>query len=98
METVARFIAEPEAGVLALVMEFVATALNATQGLIKGQRLLTLLRTSPGAREVLTAFEHLVAALPWAVYDVRRTLSPRVDGKVNHARSARSIGADLRYR
>lgn len=87
--TVARFIAEPEAGVLALVMEFVATALNATQGLIKGQRLVTLLRNSPGAAEVLAAFEHLVAALPWAVYDVRRTLSPRADGKINHARSVR---------
>lgn len=74
---------------LALVMEFVATALNAMQGLIKGQRLLTLLRTSPGAGEVLAAFEHLMAGLPWAVYDVRRTLSPRADGKINHARSVR---------
>ncbi|MFL6124257.1 hypothetical protein [Actinophytocola sp.] len=91
VETVARFIAEPEAGVLALVMEFVATALNATQGLIKGERLLTLLRNSPGTAEVLAAFERLVAALPWAVYDVRRTLSPRTDGKVNHARSVRIL-------
>lgn len=91
VETVARFVDEPDAGVLALVMEFVATALNATQGLIKGQRLLSLLRTSTGTAAVLTAFERRIAELPWAVYDVRRTLSPRTDGKANHARSVRLL-------
>lgn len=91
VSTVARFIAEPDAGVLALVMEFAATALNPTQGLIKGQRLLTLLRSSPGTTAVLGMFEDLVAALPWAVYDVRRTRSPRTDGKTNHARSVRIL-------
>ncbi|GAB3162030.1 hypothetical protein GCM10027258_80220 [Amycolatopsis stemonae] len=90
-ETVARFVDEPDAGVLALVMEWVATALNATQGLIKGQRLLSLLRASAGTAAVLTAFERQLAALPWAVYDVRRTLSPRTDGKANHARSVRLL-------
>lgn len=68
-----------------------ATALNATQGLIKGERLLTLLRKSPATVAVLGAFEQLVATLPWAVYDVRRTLSPRTDGKDNHARSVRIL-------
>lgn len=29
--------------------------------------------------------------LPWAVYAVRRTLSPRTGGKVNHARSVRIL-------
>jgi hypothetical protein len=88
---VARFITEPDAGVLALVMEFAATALNPTQGLIKGERLLTLLRTSRGTGAVLAAFERLLAELPWAVYDVRRTISPRSDGKTNHARSVRIL-------
>ena len=90
-ETVARFVDEPDAGVLALVMEFVATALNATQGLLKGQRLLSLLRSSPGTAAVLAAFERRLAELPWAVYDVRRTLSPRTDGRANHARSLRLL-------
>jgi hypothetical protein len=85
------FVDEPDAGVLALVMEFVATALNATQGLIKGQRLLRLLRTSAGTAAILAAFERRLAELPWAVYDVRRTLSPRTDGKANHARSVRIL-------
>jgi hypothetical protein len=86
-ETVEKFIAEPEAGVLALVMEFSATALNPTQGLIKGERLHTLLRNSPGTGLVLALFDQQVAAMPWAVYDVRRALTPRTDGKINHARS-----------
>ncbi|MDT7785578.1 MAG: hypothetical protein QOF58_3997 [Pseudonocardiales bacterium] len=90
-ETVTRFIAEPDAGVLALAMEFAATALNATQGLIKGQRLLSLLRASAGTGAVLAAFDELLASLPWAVYDVRRVLSPRADGKANHARSVRIL-------
>ena len=75
-ETVSRFVDEPDAGVLALVMEFVATALNATQGLIKGQRLLSLLRASAGTAPVLAAFQRQLTAVPWAVYDVRRALSP----------------------
>ena len=87
----ARFIAEPDAGVLALVMEFTATALNPTQGLIKGQRLLSLLRTSPGTAGVLASYERLLAVVPWAVYDVRRAISPRADGKANHARSVRIL-------
>lgn len=82
-EAIARFIAEPDAGVLA--MEFVATALNPTQ------RLLSLLQASPGAGDVLAAFEQRITTLPWAVYDVRRTLSPRVDGKNNFARSVRIL-------
>jgi hypothetical protein len=91
VETAARFIAEPDAGVLALVMEFAATAPNPTRGLLKRQRELTLLRSSPGTGVVLASFEHLLAALPWAVYDVRRTLSPRADSKTNHARSVRIL-------
>ncbi|UUV32175.1 hypothetical protein NQK81_01625 [Amycolatopsis roodepoortensis] len=76
---------------LALAMEFVSTALNPTQGLIKGQRLLSLLQASPGAGDVLAAFEQRITTVPWAVYDVRRTLSPRVDGKNNFARSVRIL-------
>ncbi|QFZ20524.1 hypothetical protein [Saccharothrix syringae] len=91
VQTTARFIEEPDAGVLALVMEFTATALNPTQGLIKGERLLSLLRASAGTAAVLAAFERMLTSLPWAVYDVRRTLSPRSDGKVNYARSVRIL-------
>ncbi|WNV83095.1 hypothetical protein [Umezawaea sp. Da 62-37] len=90
-QAVARFVDEPDAGVLALVMEFVATALNPTQGLIKGQRLLSLLQASVRTAAVLAAFEQLLTIMPWAVYDLRRTLSPRSDGKINHARSVRIL-------
>ncbi|HEV7628473.1 MAG TPA: hypothetical protein VGO89_18415 [Streptomyces sp.] len=55
--------------------------------LIKGQRLLSLLRESAAAKAVVSAFRRQLAELPWAVYDVRRTLSPRADGQANHARS-----------
>jgi len=55
---------------------------------IKGQRLVTLLRASA---EVLARFQLMPARLPWAVYDVRRTLSPREDGRANHARSVRIL-------
>lgn len=96
MATVARFIAEPEAGVLALAMEFSATALNATQGLIKGERLLTVLRESAGTAAVLELFERRLATLPWAVYDVRRALSPRSDGKVNYSRSVHILDTGTR--
>ncbi|MEV0682170.1 hypothetical protein AB0I60_37205 [Actinosynnema sp. NPDC050436] len=90
-QTVARFVDEPDAGVLALAMEFTATALNPTQGLIKGKRLLSLLRASTGTEAVLTAFRQRLAVLPWAVYDVRRTLSPRTDGRIAYARSIRIL-------
>lgn len=94
--TVARFIAEPDAGVLALVMEYSATALNPTQGLINGQRLLTLLRDTAGTTAVLELFERRLAAMPWAVYDLRRALLPRSDGKVNYSRSVHLLDTGTR--
>jgi hypothetical protein len=96
VSTVSRFIAEPQAGVLALVMEFTATAINPTQGLIKGERLLTLLRNSTGTDSVLGLFDELLATLPWAVYDVRRALSPRADGRFNHSRALRILDTGTR--
>jgi hypothetical protein len=94
--TVTRFVAEPEAGVLALIMEHTATALNPTQGLIKGTRLLTVLRESPGTGAVLGLFEQRLNAMPWAVFDVRRALSPRTDGQFNHSRDVRIVAAGSR--
>jgi hypothetical protein len=94
--TVARFTAEPEAGVLALVMEYTATALNPTQGLINGARLLTLLRDTAGTSAVLELFERRLAAMPWAVYDLRRALSPRSDAKVNYSRSVHVLDTGTR--
>lgn len=89
--TIARFVAEPDAGVLALLMEFTSTALNPTQGLIKGDRLLDLVRATAGTEEVLTRFAQRLAAEPWALYDVRRALSPRRDGKVSHSRRLHAL-------
>ncbi|MBE1467447.1 hypothetical protein [Kibdelosporangium phytohabitans] len=94
--TLEQFAADPNAGLLALAMEYTATCLNPTQGLIKGQRLLTLLRSSGEAGEVLTMFAEYLAAVPWAVYEVRRTLSPRVDGRFNYARSIQILHAGAR--
>jgi len=89
--TVAQFVADPHAGLLALAMEFTATCLNPTQGLINGKRLLTLLRHSPGTAEVLRMFDEYLTAVPWAVYDVRRTFTPRSDGRFNHARAVKIL-------
>jgi hypothetical protein len=47
--------------------------------------------SAAGTAAVLAAFERRPAELPWAVYDVRRTLSPRTDGKANYARSVRLL-------
>lgn len=94
--TVEQFIAEPHAGLLALAMEFSATCLNPTQGLINSRRLLTLLRGSPGTEQVLASFDEYLASVPWALYEVRRTFSPRVDGRFNHARAVRILDAGSR--
>lgn len=94
--TVEQFIAEPHAGLLALAMEYSATCHNPTQGLINSRRLLTLLRDSPGTEQVLALFHQYLATVPWALYDVRRTFSPRVDGRFNHARALRILDAGSR--
>ncbi len=94
--TVAQFIAEPHAGLLALAMEFSATCLNPTQGLINSRRLLTLLKQSPGTEQMLALFTEYLASVPWALYDVRRTFSPRVDGRFNHARALRILDTGSR--
>lgn len=84
---VAQFVAEPHAGLLALAMEYTAVCLNPTQGLIRGDRLLTLLRRSPDTGPVLDLFTDYLATVPWALYEVRRTFTPRGDGRSNTARS-----------
>jgi hypothetical protein len=94
--TVAQFVADPHAGLLALAMEFTATCLNPTQGLIKGQRLLTVLKASPDTTVVLALFEEYLASVPWAVYEVRRTYSPRSDGRFNHARAVKILETGTR--
>lgn len=92
----AQFLADPHAGLLALAMEFTATCLNPTQGLINDRRLLTLPRESPDTAAVLALFEEYLASVPWAVYDVRRTFSPRRDGRFNHARAVKILNAGER--
>lgn len=89
--TAPRFAEDPAAGVLALEMEYVATALNPSQGLIAGDRLHTLLRDAPDQKETLALFQERLHAQPWAVYDVRRAISPRKDGKVNIARYLKKL-------
>lgn len=59
---------------------------NPTQGSIKGERPHTLLRASPGTETVLDLLDQRIAAMPWALHDVRRALTPHSDGKANHAR------------
>lgn len=72
------------------------TCLNPTQGLIKGQRLLTLLKDSPDTAVVLALFDEYLATVPWAVYKVRRTFSPRSDGRFNYARAVDILDAGTR--
>lgn len=92
-----RLIADPAIATFVLAMEFTATALNPRQGLIRGERLLTDLRAAAGAGPVLTLFEALLDALPWAVYSVRRALSAREDGGLNHSRSVRILDTAPRH-
>jgi hypothetical protein len=72
-------------------MEYVATALNPAQGPIGGERLWTLVREAPEQEKTRAMLHDRLAAQQWAVYDVRRALSPRSDGKVNVSRSLKKL-------
>ncbi|MEV0700868.1 hypothetical protein AB0I53_23565 [Saccharopolyspora sp. NPDC050389] len=45
---------------------------------------------------MLALFEEYLATVPWAIYDVRRTFSPRSDGRFNHARTVKILDTGSR--
>lgn len=92
--TLARFAADPDAGVTALIMEHVAVALNPRQGLIAGKRLYDVLAAAPGQGRVLALLEERLNTAEWAVYHVRRALLPstrRPDRPGSNARDLRAV-------
>jgi hypothetical protein len=72
-----RYASNPAAAVQALLMEHTALALNPTQGLIGGKRLVDLLAGTPGQERTLAAFQRQLQRQVHAVYLVRRLQSPR---------------------
>lgn len=86
----ARYAADPAAGVETLMLEHVALALNPAQGLVGGKRAVDMVRAA-GHRHVLDAFEGALAASEYAVYEVRRVLRPRADDPTKQANASRSV-------
>ncbi|MFC6544899.1 hypothetical protein ACFQES_50285, partial [Nonomuraea salmonea] len=90
-DTVARLIAAPRLAMRPLLMEHTAVALNERQGLIAGRRLAWELRSHPGGPGLLAAFAAHLDEQEWAVWEVRRALLRRADGKTRAARSLTTI-------
>lgn len=78
------------------MMEYTAVALNPAQGLIGGARLADLLSATGGHEATLRLFAAELDALPWAVYEVRRAILPRVGDPARLGRAARSLRAVAR--
>lgn len=89
-QMLARYEAEPAAGVFALVMEHLAMALNPSQSLIPGDPLVGVMRRA-GLHGVLAAFADELARTEHAVYDVRRVLHGRRDDPTKVGSTARSL-------
>jgi hypothetical protein len=85
----ARYAADPEPGMSALVMEHVAVALNPRQGLAGGTRLTSLMAGAPSLQPVLDLFDERLAEMPWRLYEVRRAV--RASGSI--VRSVRTTAS-----
>jgi hypothetical protein len=89
----AAYLAEPAAGVQALVLEHVAVALNPRQGLVGGDRLADILAATGQHRAVLDAFAARLGEMTWQVYEVRRVIRPRAGDPSKPANAVRSLRA-----
>lgn len=89
----AAYLAEPAAGVHALVTEHIAVSLNPRQGLAAGDRLSDLLAATGQHQAVLAGFTGQLTRMPWRVYDVRRVIKPRAADPAKAANAARSLRA-----
>jgi hypothetical protein len=83
---------DPAAGVNALVMEYVAVALNPRQGLTPKARLADILAATGRHAAVLELFDRGMESASWRVYEVRRATVP-VQGKPDRGRTVRSVQA-----
>jgi hypothetical protein len=101
------FALEPQAGVNALVMEYISICLNPLQGLIKSEmrkggmkwgRLVGLLTETGEHSEVLRAFLGELALMKWRIYEVQRVAMPTKDdpAKGTWNRSVRAIAEGTR--
>lgn len=87
--TLDRYAEDPASGVEALVLEYLAVALNPRQGLANGVRLAALMAADPRQRDGLRLFEERLAAMGWRLYEVRRARrGPRCG-----ARSLRAVAS-----
>ncbi|WP_307862084.1 hypothetical protein [Mycobacteroides abscessus] len=87
---VERYRSEPAVGAQALLLESIAQALNPRQTLIEGSSVAELIRFA-GLGAVRAAYEDLLSAMTFAVYDVRRVTTPSREGR--RGMTARSVRA-----
>ncbi|TYB71146.1 hypothetical protein FXF51_01550 [Nonomuraea sp. PA05] len=90
-ESIRRFQRNPHQGVEALVMEYLAVAVNPLQGLLAGKQLYHLLASTPGSGPLLALFEQQLNDMPWAVYDVRRAYAARGGDHTKRGTTRRSL-------
>ncbi|QXJ25940.1 hypothetical protein AGRA3207_007509 [Actinomadura graeca] len=90
IQTLERFVADPQAGLLALEMEYLAVALNPRQGLL-GRGTLSDLLAQEGRQDTLRLFHQHLDRIPWACYEVRRALLPRAGDPAKTGTAAREV-------
>ena len=78
-QTVDRYRHEPQLGVDALFLEFVARSVNPAQTLIEGSSVAELVDRS-GLTDVQARFEAHLDRCTWALYEVRRVVRPARNG------------------
>lgn len=93
----ARYAAAPAIGAKSLLMEHLALALNPTQGLVAGHRLIDMIREQQ-LDGVLGAFDAALEDQHHALYDVRRILRPRKTDPTKLGNAARSVRVRTRGR
>ncbi len=86
-----RYAAEPAVGAHALLMEHLALALNPTQGLVGGRRLIDVVRAHGELDVVLDALDADLDEREHALYEVRRILRPRKTDPTKLGNAARSV-------
>lgn len=93
---VERYRQEPELGVEALFLEFVARSVNPAQTLIEGSSAADLV-ASAGLEVVEDAFRSRLDSCAWALYEVRRVVRPgRGGGRGFTARSLKVVSTGSR--
>lgn len=91
-----RYRDEPELGVEALFLEFLARSVNPAQTLIEGSSAADLV-VSAGLHEVQEGFQSRLDACTWALYEVRRVTRPgRTTERGFTARSLRVVETGTR--